>query len=109
MNNFEDVSKRITVVCGIIDNDSISNLVLLDAATNRGYKNACFLEKRKKILEVERTCNNDEKYIPIGTKWVFLKGYENAESLIVWGASDMQDYTNDMAKSIYRMLGGEIK
>lgn len=63
----------------------------------------------KKILEVERTCNNDEKYIPIGTKWVFLKGYENAESLIVWGASDMQDYTNDMAKSIYRMLGGEIK
>ena len=109
MNNFEDVSKRISAVCGIIDNDSISNLVLLDAATNRGYKNACFLEKRKKILEVERTCNNDEKYIPIGTKWVFLKGYENAESLIVWGASDMQDYTNDMAKSIYRMLGGEIK
>lgn len=109
MNNFEDVSKQISAVCGIIDNDSISNLVLLDAATNRGYKNACFLEKRKKILEVERTCNNDEKYIPIGTKWVFLKGYENAESLIVWGASDMQDYTNDMAKSIYRMLGGEIK
>ena len=109
MNNFEDVSKRISAVCSIIDNDSISNLVLLDAATNRGYKNACFLEKRKKILEVERTCNNDEKYIPIGTKWVFLKGYENAESLIVWGASDMQDYTNDMAKSIYRMLGGEIK
>ena len=109
MNNFEDVSKRISAVCGIIDNDSISNLVLLDAATNRGYKNACFLEKRKKILEVERTCNNDEKYIPIGTKWVFLKGYENAESLIVWGASDMQDYTSDLAKSIYRMLGGEIK
>ncbi len=107
MNNFEDVSKRISSVCGIIDNDSISNLVLLDAATNRGYKNACFLEKRKKIIEVERTCNNDEKYIPIGTKWVFLKGYENAESLIVWGADDMQDYTHDMAKSIYRMLGGK--
>ena len=109
LSNFEDVSKRISSCLGIIDNDSISNLVLLDAATNRGYKNACFLEKRKKILEVERTCNNDEKYIPIGTKWVFLKGYENAESLIVWGASDMQDYTNDMAKSIFSVLGGEIK
>lgn len=108
MNNFEDVSKRITSVLGIIDNDSIGNLVLLDAATNRGYKNACFLEKRKKIIEVERTCNNDEKYIPIGTKWVFLKGYENAESLIVWGANDMQDYMNDIAKSIFIMLGGEI-
>ena len=108
-SNFEDISKRISSCLGIIDNDSISNLVLLDAATNRGYKNACFLEKRKKILEVERTCNNDEKYIPIGTKWVFLKGYENAESLTVWGASDMQDYTNDIAKSIFSMLGGEIK
>lgn len=107
--DFENVSTRISSSLGIIDNDSISNLVLLDAATNRGYKNACFLEKRKKILEVERTCNNDEKYIPIGTKWVFLKGYENAESLIVWGASDMQDYTNDMAKSIFIMLGGENK
>ena len=32
MNNFEDVSKRISAVCGIIDNDSISNLVLLDAS-----------------------------------------------------------------------------
>ena len=109
LSNFDDVSKRISSCLGIIDNDSISNLVLLDAATNRGYKNACFLEKRKKILEVERTCNNDEKYIPIGTKWVFLKGYENAESLIVWGVSDMQDYTNDMAKNIFSMLGGEIK
>lgn len=109
MEDFDEVSKIISDFLEIDenDNDSISNLVLLDAKTNRGYKNDCFSKKRKRILEIERTCNSDgAKYIPIGTKWVFLKGYENAKSLIVWGADDMQDYVNDMAHSIFRMLGG---
>ncbi len=105
-SNFEEISACIAKEFGLIDNNSISNLVLLDAGTNRGYKNACFSEKRRKILEVERSCNNEEKYIPIGTKWVFLKGYENSDSLIVWGASDMEEYASDVAKSIYKMLGG---
>lgn len=104
--DFEDVAKRVQAVFGLTDNNSIANLVLLDANTNRGYKNACFAEKRRKIIEVERSKNNDEKYIPIGTKWVFLKGFENAEQLIIWGAVDMQDYSNDMANSIYKLLGG---
>lgn len=109
MQNFRDVSERISeVFCINNDIQSIGNLVLLDAATNRGYKNACFWEKRKKILDIERTCRNDGKYIPIGTKWVFLKGYETAESLIVWGVNDMQDYTNDMAESILLMLGEKL-
>ena len=109
LNNFDEISKRISTLLNIVDNDSISNLVLLDAATNRGYKNDCFSDKRRKILEVERTCNNDEKYIPIGTKWVFLKGYESSKSLIVWGGNDMEDYTNDIANSIFVMLGGKSK
>jgi hypothetical protein len=109
MNDFDLISKRIVDILGIMDNNSVSNLVLLDANTNRGYKNSCFSDKRKKIIEVERTCNNDEKYIPIGTKWVFLKGYENSESLMVWGPIDMQDYTDDMARSIFTMLGGIIR
>ena len=44
--------------------------------------------------------------MPIGTKWVFLKGYENSIQLVVWGAVDMQDYSNDIANNIYKMLGG---
>lgn len=107
--DFDDISKRISVLLGIMDNNSISNLVLLDANTNRGYKNSCFLDKRKKIIEVERTCNNDEKYIPIGTKWVFLKGYDKPDPLIVWGTNDMKSYTEDMAESIFKMLGGKNK
>ena len=106
--DFESVAKRVNDLLELTDNNSIVNLVLLDAGTNRGYKNACFAEKRRKIIDVERSKNNDEKYIPIGTKWVFLKGFENAEQLLVWGAVDMQDYSNDIANSIYKMLGGVI-
>lgn len=105
LKDFESIAKRVNVLLKITENDSITNLVLLDSGTNRGYKNSCFVDKRKKIIEIERTTNNDEKYIPIGTKWVFLKGYENSRQLIVWGAIDMQDYAEDMAKSIYNMLG----
>lgn len=104
--NFVIVSERISKKLDIVDNDSISNLVLLDASTNRGYKNECFSEKRRKIIEIERTKCNDEKYIPIGTKWVFLKGYDKASQLIAWVADDMKEYVEDIAAQIFKMLGG---
>ncbi|MEI2710894.1 MAG: hypothetical protein V9E96_18045 [Chitinophagaceae bacterium] len=51
--------------------NALSNLALLDAGTNRSYKNAIFSVKRNKIIE------RDEKgiFIPICTKNVFLKYY----------------------------------
>lgn len=104
--NFALVSDAVSRELNIVDNDSISNLVLLHASINRGYKNECFSEKRKKIIEVERTKCNDEKYIPIGTKWVFLKGYDKASQLVVWAADDMKEYIEDISEKIYRMLGG---
>lgn len=107
MKDFENVAKRIREMLEITDNNSITNLVLLDSNTNRGYKNACFVDKRRKIIEVERAKNNEEKYILIGTKWVFLKGYENSKQLVIWGNDDMQDYSDDISKSIYKMLGGQ--
>lgn len=104
--NFAVVSDMVSQKLDIVDNDSISNLVLLHASINRGYKNDCFSEKRKKIIEVERTKSNDEKYIPIGTKWVFLKGYDKASQLVVWAADDMKEYVEDISAKIYKMLGG---
>ena len=108
MVDFELLANRIVDLLGITDNNSITNLVLLDSSTNRGYKNACFVDKRRKVIEVERRKNKEEKYVPIGTKWVFLKGYENSLQLVVWGAVDMLDYSNDIAYNIYIMLGGLI-
>lgn len=106
--NFAVVSDMVSQKLDIVDNDSISNLVLLHASINRGYKNDCFSEKRKKIIEVERTKSNDEKYIPIGTKWVFLKGYDKASQLVVWAADDMKEYVEDISAKIYKMLGGNV-
>lgn len=109
--NYEDfavVSEAVSKNLEITDNDSIGNLVLLDASTNRGYKNECFSEKRKKIIEVERTKSHDEKYIPIGTKWVFLKGYDRASQLIVWAPDDMKEYIEDISAKIFKMLGGNV-
>lgn len=105
--NFDVVAQTIVESLEIADNNSITNLVLLDASTNRGYKNSCFSDKRKKIIDVERNKTNDEKYIPIGTKWVFLKGFENAEQLKVWSGTDMKDYADDIAGNIYKMMAGE--
>lgn len=106
--NFAVVSDMVSQKLDIVDNDSISNLVLLHTSINRGYKNDCFSEKRKKIIEVERTKSNDEKYIPIGTKWVFLKGYDKASQLVVWAADDMKEYVEDISAKIYKMLGGNV-
>lgn len=106
--NFAVVSDMVSQKLDIVDNDSISNLVLLHASINRGYKNDCFSEKRKKIIEVERTKSNDEKYIPIGTKWVFLKGYDKASQLVIWAADDMKEYVEDISAKIYKMLGGNV-
>ncbi len=107
--DFDEVSREITQHYEIDNINSLGNLVLLDAGTNRGYKNDCFFDKRKKILEIERNNNSKGKYIPIGTKWVFLKGYEEAKSLTAWRKNDMDEYLKDMAKNIYNMLNGENK
>lgn len=69
--------------------DSISNLALLDSATNRSYKNAMFPIKRKTILE------NDMNgvFVPIATKNVFLKSYtKKLGDVMHWSKNDANDY-----------------
>lgn len=69
--------------------DSISNLALLDAATNRSYKNAMFPIKRKKIIE------NDKNgvFVPIATKNLFLKFYsKQMGEVMYWKDTDANDY-----------------
>ncbi len=69
--------------------DDLGNLALLDAATNRSYKNALFPIKRARIIENDR-CGI---FVPICTKNVFLKYYsQTATELIHWTESDAYDY-----------------
>lgn len=81
----------------IKNRDNIGNLTLLDAKTNRSYKNAFYPIKRMKIVE------NDESgiFIPIATKNMFLKFYSNqVANMIEWTEQDRIDYLEKMSEVI---------
>ncbi len=95
----------------------IGNLVLLDANTNRAYKNKPFFEKRREIINILRTGKRElgkdidyEKYIPIGTKWVFLKAFselmntESASIHLIWDGED--EYKKDLIKQLWLLQSG---
>lgn len=82
-------------------NDSISNLALLDEGTNRSYKNAMFPIKRKHII------SNDENgiFVPICTKNLFLKYYSKQMSgVMYWKNSDASNYLEAMKKTLSMYL-----
>ncbi|QJB35925.1 hypothetical protein HF329_33290 [Chitinophaga oryzae] len=102
---FEKVYNEVSVLFGEnIDPeniDSISNLALLDSATNRSYKNAMFPIKRKKIIE------NDMNgiFVPICTKNLFLKLYSmRMADLLYWTADDARNYLNAIKKTLHEYL-----
>ncbi|MGN0867920.1 MAG: DUF262 domain-containing protein [Akkermansia sp.] len=80
-----------------VDIDSIGNLTLLDAQTNRAYKNAFFPIKRKWII------SNDSQgiFVPIATKNLFLKYYTRKSSnLMRWDNTDAKDYLSAMGQTL---------
>jgi uncharacterized protein with ParB-like and HNH nuclease domain len=75
---------------------SIANLALLDAGTNRAYKNAFFPIKRMEIIKREK----EGTFVPIATKNVFMKAYSKRfDKVMYWNKSDAEDYLAAM-KSI---------
>ncbi|MEJ2792070.1 DUF262 domain-containing protein [Iodobacter sp. LRB] len=89
--------------------DQLGNLALLDASTNRSYKNALFPIKRARIID------NDKRgvFIPIGTKNVFLKYYsrQSVIELMYWEESDAKDYQHAIGEMLkdYLPEQGTIK
>lgn len=67
----------------------LSNLTLLDATTNRSYKNAPFYQKRAEIIRLDRT----GRFIPLCTRNVFLKYYTSSlMQMNHWGLDDRRSY-----------------
>lgn len=88
------------------DINDISNLVLLDAGTNRGYKNAVFAVKRNTIIEREKKGT----FIPVCTKNTFMKLYSNDVSqMTFWGESDRSAYSKDIFTTLKMYLPQQIK
>jgi len=69
--------------------NTIGNLALLDAGTNRSYKNAVFPIKRDRILKLDKTGT----FVPLCTKNLFLKYYsKQIDNMMFWSESDRDMY-----------------
>ena len=69
--------------------DNIDNMALLTDDINRGYGNANFIEKRRWIIEADRTTT----FVPPCTKNVFLKYYSSdPKDFLIWGTQDRAEY-----------------
>lgn len=67
----------------------ISNLALLDAGTNKSYKNAPFAVKRRSVLDLDKSGT----FVPLCTRNVFLKCYSpTVENVMFWAHSDQKAY-----------------
>lgn len=87
----------------IVEKDGISNLTLLDAKTNRSYKNAYFPIKRLRIIE------NDKNgiFVPIATKNLFLKYYsKQAGNVTRFSETDANSYIAAIKDTLSEFLEG---
>jgi len=78
--------------------NGISNLVLLDYATNRSYGNAVFAVKRHRVLSLDR----DGVFVPLCTRNVFLKCYNpQVEHVMFWTQEDRDGYRKVMIDTLH--------
>jgi hypothetical protein len=95
---YEKVLRYFQEAGGDEADNSISNLVLLDYATNRSYKNAVFAVKRHRVLSLDR----DDVFVPLCTRNVFLKCYnQQVEHLMFWTQNDRDGYRQAMIDILY--------
>ncbi len=86
--------------------DHIGNLTLLNSTINREYHNALFPKK----LRTLKRCDQEGTYIPLCTKYMFLKYYSNTQinassfSMMRWRRSDHDDYTDAIEEAINSIL-----
>jgi len=77
--------------------NGLGNLALLDSGSNRGYKNAVFPIKRRRLLQYDQ----EGTFVPLCTRNAFLKCYsESVEDMFVWGAKDQADYRDAIVNTL---------
>ncbi|GLR07676.1 hypothetical protein COO59_09675 [Mixta theicola] len=77
--------------------NSIGNLTLLDAATNRSYKNAIFPIKRQRIIAADKNTT----FVPIATRNVFLKYYsQRVHDMTFWNREDHDSYQRAITQTL---------
>ncbi len=91
---------------GMFEKDAIGNLALLNSSINREYKNALFPQK----LRTLKRSDQEGVYIPLCTKYMFLKYYSNPQanvsafSMMRWRQEDQDEYTEAIKESIRKIF-----
>ncbi len=86
-----------------VDN-SIGNLTLLDAETNRSYGNAMFPLKRARIIERDMKGG----FVPPCTKNAFLKYYSHSvERMLTWNKADRQAHADAIVERLAAFFAPE--
>ena len=89
-----------------VSEHGIANLTLLDAHTNRSYKNAVFAVKRQRLLELDQA----GIFVPLCTRNVFLKCYSpEVNNVIFWSESDRVAYQEAIVETLVNFFTGKIE
>lgn len=104
--NYDNIIGLLKKNAGEIEADeemknSIGNLTLLDAATNRSYGNSLFCTKRRIIIDKIR----QGVFVPIATQYIFSKFYDDRRTnLSAWTKDDMDAYQKYIAETLIEYL-----
>jgi len=104
-NHFSELQTQILNRFGdeeLLNMHGIENLALLAAENNSSLSNGPFIEKREKIIEMDK----NSEFIPICTKNVFLKYYtKNLSNVYFWSKQDQEDYKDSIIKTLENFFG----
>ncbi|WP_103629094.1 DUF262 domain-containing protein [Campylobacter concisus] len=97
-NRFDELQMEILNKSGdMVNMHGIENLALLSAGNNSSLSNGPFVDKRAKIIEMDK----NGEFIPICTKNVFLKYYsKELSNVYFWSKDDQKDYKNSIIETL---------
>lgn len=85
--------------------NGVGNLALLDAVTNRSYKNAVFPVKRSRVIGLDR----EGTFVPLCTKNVFLKCYSTEIGrMMFWGKEDRDAYLGTIVDTLANFFAKDV-
>lgn len=98
---FNDVIDRYDPGSDVEVDNSIGNLTLLDAGTNRSYGNAIFPHKRRKLIALDKA----GRFVPPCTKNVFLKYYSTKiDEMLVWSRLDANEHQGALVSTLIQFF-----
>ena len=104
-NRFDELQMEILNKFGnMVNMHGIENLALLSADNNSSLSNGPFVDKRARIIEMDK----NGEFIPVCTKNVFLKYYtKKLSDVYFWSEQDQKDYKCSIVETLKEFLGEE--